>query len=47
MILYFLIPRVEEYNIERVRGVKKIKTIKKIERIKKVRKVEKAIIEIR
>lgn len=47
MILYFLILRLEEHKIERVRKVKKIETIKKIERIKEVRKIEKAIVEIR
>lgn len=35
MMLYFLVPKVEDHNIERVRGIKKARKVEKI--VKKIR----------
>lgn len=47
MILYFLILRVEEYNMGKVRRVKKIKKILRVEKIEEGRKLEETIAKIR
>lgn len=47
MILHFLLPKIGEYMMTRVRKVKKIGRIKEIKRIKGVRGVKKAIAEIK
>ncbi len=47
MMLYLLVPKVEEYNIGTVRGVERIKKVRGVERIERVRKVGQAIRKIR
>lgn len=47
MILYSLISKAEEHNMDRVRELEKMRKIRGVERIKEVKRVEKAIAEIR
>lgn len=47
MILHFLVPKIEEYNIEKVKIIEKMRKIRKVEKIEGVRGVEKVIPEIK
>lgn len=47
IILYPLVPKVQEYNMAMVRGVKKIGKIREVERIERIWEVGKVIGEIR
>lgn len=47
MILHFLVSKVGEHKIRRIRGIEKMKRIRKVERIEEVREIEEAITKIR
>lgn len=46
-MLHFLVLRVGEHNMGRVREIEKMGKIRKIEKIKRVRGVEETIVEIK
>lgn len=46
-MLHFLVLKIEEHKIKRIREIKKIRRIKEIRKIEKIRRVKKAIAEIR
>lgn len=46
-MLYLLVSKIEEYNMEIVKGIEKIGRISEMERIKKIRGIEDAIGEIK
>lgn len=47
MILHFLVSKVRDYYMERVKELEKMRRIKKVEKMKRVKKVEKTIGEIK
>lgn len=47
MMLYLLVPKVGEHNMETVREIEKMGKVRGEERIERVRRIEEAIREIR
>lgn len=47
MMLYFLVPKVGEYNMGKIKGIEKMGKVKEMKRKEWVRRVEETIEEIR